>query len=76
MAGIFETATRAAIEEIISKNVEKSRFGYMLTEDGFQDLTDDIYNLLDMSRRLKDAGDKMLQVPTGASEQKSPRLFR
>ena len=61
MAGPFEGVARAAIQELIETHAQASKFGYVLTHEGFQDLTNDLYNLLVTSRSLKAAGDRMLQ---------------
>ncbi len=60
MASAFESATRVAISEIISKHGQESKFGVILTADGIRDLCDDLFDLLMTSRSLKTAGDKML----------------
>ncbi len=66
----FETATRAAIEEMIQNHTQSGKFGYILTEAGVTDLTNDIYSLLLTSRNLKSAGDRFMQqsvpAPQGA----------
>jgi hypothetical protein len=62
MAGAFETATRAAIAEIIQTHAQESKFGFILTRDGLQDLTNDLFDLLLTSRNLKSAGDRFLQT--------------
>ena len=60
MRGTFESVTRVAIEEIIKSHAQASKFGYVLSENGFQDLTNDIFELLLTSRTLKTAGDRMI----------------
>lgn len=60
MAGVFETAARAAIEDLIKAHATSSKFGYLLTEDGFGRLTNDLFALLQTSRNLKTAGDRFL----------------
>jgi hypothetical protein len=69
MAGLFESVTRVAIEEIIRNHAQTSKFGYVLTESAFQEMTDDIFNLLLASRELKAAGDRL----TGAAPAKVSR---
>jgi hypothetical protein len=66
MAGVFETATRAAIEEIIQAHAQASKFGFVLTKESFGRLTDDIYDLLVTSRNLKAAGDRFLGASPAA----------
>lgn len=60
MAGPFETAARAAIEDLIKTHAASSKFGFLLTEDGILRLTDDLFALLLTSRNLKSAGDRFL----------------
>lgn len=72
MAGVFETATRAAIEEIIQSHAKESKFGWVLTPDGFRTLTDDLYELLATSRSLKAAGDRILGGTANASRATLP----
>jgi hypothetical protein len=59
MAGAFEIATKAAIEEIIEAHAQKSKFGFILTNENFRNLADDFYQLLMNSRNLKAVGDRM-----------------
>lgn len=60
MASAFEGATRAAIAELIQTHTQASKFGYVMTHEGFQELVNDLYGLLLNSRSLKAAGDRML----------------
>ena len=60
MPGPFETAAKAAIEELIQTHAQASKFGYVLTHEGCQDLVRDLFDLLATSRSLKAAGDRML----------------
>lgn len=62
MASMFESATRVAIEEIVSKHAKPSKFGLILSNESAQDLTNDIYDLLMTSRNLKSAGDRLIQA--------------
>jgi len=77
VAGMFETATKIAIGEIIAKHAKESKFGHILTRESLQELTSDLFDLLLTSRNLKTAGDRMLQggvpaSPRGASK-RDPR---
>lgn len=60
MPGPFELATKVAIKEIIENNTTSSKFGAFLSADAACDLVDEIYQLVVMSRKLKDAGDRLL----------------
>lgn len=58
--GAFEIATRAAIAEIIQTHAQTSKFGYVLSQEGFESLTRELYDLLVTSRNLKAAGDRFI----------------
>lgn len=60
MAGAFEIATRSAIREIIVDAVQESRFGYVMTHEALQQISDQLFDLFMTSRNLKSAGDRML----------------
>jgi hypothetical protein len=62
MPSPFESVARVAIDEIIKKHVVSSRFGHFLSEDGFQDLSNEIFEFLQTSRSLKAAGDRFIQA--------------
>ena len=75
MAGAFEIATKAAIEEIIEAHAQKSKFGFILTDENFRNLADDFYQLLMNSRNLKAVGDRMLPgSPSRPGQANSPVL--
>ncbi len=68
MAGAFEVATRSAISEIIMNAVQPSKFGFVMSQDGFDDICDQLFDLLVTSRNLKSAGDRLIAqgfVPPG-----------
>ena len=56
----FETATRAAIQDLIETHAQPSKFGFILSHEGFKELTNDLYALLMTSRNLKAQGDRFL----------------
>jgi hypothetical protein len=60
MAGAFELATRSAIREIILNAVQTSKFGYVMTPESLEEISDQLFDLLLTSRNLKAAGDRML----------------
>jgi hypothetical protein len=72
MASMFESTTRVAIEEMIVKNAKESKFGYILSKDNMSDLINDFYDLLQTSRNLKTAGDRILKQ--GMPPPKRPTL--
>lgn len=79
MAGAFEVATRSAIREIIVDAVQESKFGFVMTHEALQQISDQIFDLMLTSRNLKAAGDRMIsqgiaptsQPPAAARKQKS-----
>jgi len=71
MAGAFEGAARAAIQELIQTHAQASKFGYVLTHDGVEDLTNSLYDLLVTSRTLKAAGDRFLHAGGGTPGDKA-----
>ncbi len=56
----FESVTRVALREIIESHLKPSKFGYFLSEDSFEDLSDELFKFLQTSRNLKAAGDRFL----------------
>lgn len=74
MAGAFEIATKQAIEDIIEAHAQKSKFGYILTNESFRNLADDFYQLLMNSRNLKAAGDRILPPQPGQTPQPTPTI--
>ncbi|MCX6110979.1 MAG: hypothetical protein NTZ90_15395 [Proteobacteria bacterium] len=75
MAGAFEAATKTALEEMIQAHAQASKFGYILSPDGLQDLVAEIYGLIVTSRSLKAAGDRLMSGgPVGVAGTKSPSL--
>ena len=75
MPSPFESVARVAIDEIIRKHVVASKYGHFLTDDGFCDLSDELFSFLKTSRDLKSAGDRMLagQLPGNHSPSKRAR---
>ncbi len=59
---LFESVTKTAIEEMIRSHTKESKFGFILTAEGFQVLLDDLHNFFLTSRSLKAAGDKLLTL--------------
>ena len=69
MRSPFESVTRVAIEELVQQHAKSSKFGYVLTPEGYRDLCEDLYGLFVTSRSLKDAGDRFLR----GAQQETPR---
>lgn len=61
---MVENVTRMALEEMVLARASESRFGYILSEDGFRLLMDDLYEFFETSRSLKAAGDRFLRKAT------------
>ena len=70
MAGPFEIATKAAIQEILEKHVQSSKFGSFMSQRGQSAMIEDIYELLLTSRKLKTIGDRVLsgQMPNSPNK--------
>ena len=64
MASPFEDVARVAITEMILDNTKESKFGYILTKEGVEKLTDSFYDLLQTSRSLQNAGDRLMGMGT------------
>jgi hypothetical protein len=56
----FESVTRVAIAEIITGYAKESKFGYILSPESMRDVVDDLFNLVQTSRSLKAAGDRLI----------------
>ena len=59
MATPFEIATRAALQDIVKRHGQPSKFGIFFTDDALESLNHELYELLVTSRTLKQAGDRM-----------------
>ena len=68
MPNPFHDVTTVAIDEILGKFIEPSKFGYFLTEIDKKQLTEELVRFVETSRNLKERGDKLLadraQPPT------------
>lgn len=82
--GTFESVTKVALAEIVKSHGQESKFGLMVSDDSFQGLVDDLFDLVLTSRSLKTAGDRFLanggpiSAPTNSRPQVSgnPRVQR
>lgn len=74
MAGAFESVTRVAIQEIIRKHSQESKFGMVLSQEGFESACDDLFELLQTSRSLKAAGDRFMAQQFDSSAPKRPKV--
>ena len=72
MASPFETVTRVAIKELVEQHARESKFGYILTPEGYEDLCDELFELFMTSRSLKDAGDRFLRGSAGPAGREKP----
>ncbi len=73
MAGQMEHITKMALAEMIQTHCRESKFGYVLSDEGYRNLIDTLYEFFETSRSLKSAGDRMLSQGSGASTA-SPRM--
>jgi hypothetical protein len=69
VAGIFESAARAAIEELVKEQAKPSKFGFFISEEGMNALVENLFAFFETSRNLKSAGDKLL---SGGPPQQRP----
>ncbi len=59
MAGPFEIATKAALDEIVRRHGQPSKYGAFYSEEALQRLNEELFELLMTSRTLKQAGDRV-----------------
>ena len=74
MSGPFEGVARVAIAEIIQQHAQTSKFGLVLSQEGFERAVGDLFALLQTSRTLKAAGDRMLGGPGSEAQTSSAKL--
>ena len=75
MAGHMENITKMALAEMIQNHSKASKFGFILSDEGYRDLIDTLYEFFETSRSLKAAGDRFImggaanpaKMPTGRS---------
>lgn len=69
MPSPFVSVTTIALEEILTKHLEPSKFGYFLSEIEKKHLIDELVHFVETSRNLKSRGDKLLEsAPSGKRE--------
>lgn len=56
----FQSVARVAVKELLEQHMTASRFGYIVTEEGVDDICEDIVRFLQTSRSLKEAGDRLI----------------
>ena len=59
----FQSVARVAIEQLLEKHTQPSKFGFFLTQEGFDSLAAELLMLLETSRTLRATGDRFLQGP-------------
>lgn len=70
----FSVATRAAIVEMIREHAHASKYGFVLTEEAVDKLSDSLLDLVVTSRNLKAAGDRILAGGgVGAGQSATPK---
>ena len=65
MESPFEAATKAALEDLIQKHAKRSKWGYVMTDEGLEELSQELLNFVLTSRNLKAAGDRFLSGGMG-----------
>lgn len=60
MPGILEQSTKIALEELILRNSERSKFGLFISAEQLESLKEDLLALVLNSRNLRLAGEKFL----------------
>jgi hypothetical protein len=76
MAGHLEHITKVALAEMIQDHAQSSKFGYVLTDEGFTGLVNQLYEFFETSRSLKSAGDRMLGQPATPPRMPTARIAR
>ncbi len=74
----FQSVARVAIEQLLEKHTQPSKFGFFLTQEGFDSLAAELLTLLETSRTLRATGDRFLQgpLPSPAVEPRNSRPLR
>jgi len=72
MAGHMENITKLALAEMIQNHTQESKFGYVLSDEGYRGLIDSLYEFFETSRSLKSAGDRFMA--TGSSTTPQSRM--
>lgn len=60
MSSPFVSVTKVALDEIVKKHTEASKFGFFMTEAQLNNLVEELVLFLETSRSLKAAGDRLL----------------
>ncbi len=76
MSGQMEHITKMALAEMIQNNSRQSKFGLILTDDGYKSLIDTLYEFFETSRSLKSAGDRMMSQGVTPQRMPSARIPR
>ena len=66
----FETASRQALQDILSAKMQSSKYGYFISEEEFEEVLDDLLEFFKLSRDLRSRPEKILSA---ASPQRPPR---
>ncbi len=76
MSKMLSAVTKVAVEEILRKHINESKFGYYLSSADFDECLTDLTQLMETSRNLKMAGDRFLQKNAASAPMKSRLLPR
>ena len=73
----FTSIARVAVDDMVKKYLKESKFGYFISDDGINDLVDELVGFIETSRSLKSAGDRLLHgqgsSPQGGEPRPMPR---
>ena len=76
MSGTMEHITKMALAEMIQNHARESKFGFVLSDEGYRGLIDTLYEFFETSRSLKSAGDRMMQQGPTTTRMPTSRLPR
>lgn len=72
MSRTMENITKMALAEMIQTHATASKFGIVLTDEGYRGLIDTLYEFFETSRSLKSAGDRMLSQGSATPAPRMP----
>lgn len=73
MQNPLSAATKVALEEIVQKHLNQSKYGYFLMADDLSELVDELSGFFETSRSIQTVGRKFLLKQSTESEQQITR---
>jgi len=61
---LFESVTKVALQDIIEGHATSSKFGYIISQESMEELTDALLSFVLMNRNLKEMGDRVISGGT------------